>query len=65
MPDCHEVVSHLPTLDCVPGAAVAALAVYFAVWTLCSLVLVAAVAFADRLGNKSDNSCFLFILIPI
>ena len=56
MSDCHGVLSYLPTLDCVSGAAVAALAVYFAVWILCSLVLVAAVAFGDRFGQNNMKS---------
>ena len=38
----------MPTLECVSSAAVACLAVYLAAWVLCSLVLVAAIAFEDR-----------------
>ena len=46
--DCHELVPHVPTLECVSGAAVACLAVFLAAWVLCSLILLAAVAFEDR-----------------
>ena len=46
--DCHEVLPHTPTLECASGVAVACLAVFLAAWVLCSLLLVAAVAFEDR-----------------
>ena len=38
----------MPTLECVSAAALACLAAFLGAWILCSVVLVAAVAFEDR-----------------